>query len=131
MKWTGILLCFFFFLNCTPPFPKAEGSLDAGREFIDGCLKGNFKKAGFYMLQDSANIALLIQQEKNYQSKPAKDKEQYNTASIIIKEEAAINDSIHIINYQNSYDNIGRKVKVVFKDNKWQVDFKYTFDGNL
>jgi len=30
----------------------AENSFDAGREFIDGTLKGDFQKASFYMLAD-------------------------------------------------------------------------------
>lgn len=83
------------------------------------------------MLHDTENEELLKQQEKNYYAKKSDEIEQYNSASIIINEEAAINDTVHVINYQNSYDNIGRKVKVVYRDNKWQVDFKYTFDGNL
>lgn len=131
MKWIGLAFCFFLMANCKPAYPKAEDALDAGREFIDACLKGNFEKASFYMLQDSTNSALLKQQEKNYFSKKGDEIEKYNNASIIVNEEAAINDSTHIINYQNSYDNIGRKVKVVFYDNKWLVDFKYTFNGNL
>lgn len=131
MKRFAFILLTFFIVNCTASFPKAEDPLDAAREFIDGCLKGNFKKAGFYMLHDTENEELLKQQEKNYYSKKSDEIEQYNSASIIINEEAAISDTVHIINYQNSYDNIGRKVKVVYRDNKWQVDFKYTFDGNL
>ena len=52
-------------------------------------------------------------------------------ASRPINEDATVNDSTHIINYKNSYDNTGRKVKVILSNNEWLVDFKYTFDGNL
>jgi hypothetical protein len=112
-------------------YPKAEDALDAGREFIDGCLKGDFDQALYYMLQDSENNSLLLQQKKNYDAKSSSEKQAYHDASIIIYEDATINDSTHIINYQNSYDKTGRKVKVIFHDNTWMVDFKYTFNGNL
>ena len=56
---------------------------------------------------------------------------EYGKASINIIEDAAMNDSVHIINYKNSYDNMARKVKVIKRDDKWLVDFKYTFNGNL
>ncbi|MEP6597718.1 MAG: hypothetical protein ABJA71_17315 [Ginsengibacter sp.] len=112
-------------------YARAENALDGGREFIDGCLKGDFSKASFYMLDDSRNKELLQTQQKNYNAKSREEKQQYHDASIIIIEDATINDSTHIINYQNSYDKIGRKVKVILHDNDWLVDFKYTFNGNL
>src|SRR3954449_5774672 len=112
-------------------YTKAENALDAGREFIDGCLKGDFDKASYYMLQDDKNKSLLLQQKRNYDAKSKEEKQEYNSASIIIYEDATINDSTHIINYQNSYDKVGRKVKVISKNNTWLVDFKYTFNPNL
>ena len=42
-----------------------------------------------------------------------------------------VNDSITIINYSNSYMNKPLEIKVVKEDHKWQVDFKYTYSGNL
>ncbi|MBG9374966.1 hypothetical protein I5907_01865 [Panacibacter sp. DH6] len=109
----------------------AENAFDAGREFIDGCLKGDFDRAAFYMIRDVRNTDLLNKQESSYKTKDAKEKEAYSTASINIFEDAVVADSIHIINFQNSYDKIGRKVKVIFRNEEWLVDFKYTFDGNL
>ncbi|CAN5247186.1 hypothetical protein BH11BAC6_BH11BAC6_16770 [soil metagenome] len=112
-------------------YPPATDALDAGREFIDACLKGEFDKAAFYMYDDSTNNALLLKQEKNYKEKSSKEKQEYHEASIIINENAVISDSVYIINYENSYDKTGRKVKVILRSNNWFVDFKYTFDGNL
>jgi hypothetical protein len=126
-----IFFCSIIFSCTEKHYTKAEDALDAGREFIDGCLKGDFDKASYYMLQDDENKSLLLQQKRNYDAKSKEEKQQYNTASIIIYENAAINDSTHIINYQNSYDKVGRKVKVVLKNDTWQVDFKYTFNPNL
>ncbi|HRI19971.1 MAG TPA: DUF4878 domain-containing protein [Panacibacter sp.] len=112
-------------------YARAEDPLDAAREFIDACLKGDFTKASFYMTDDARNRELLQKQEKSYVGKSKDEKQEYYNASIIIFEDAAINDATHIINYQNSYDKTGRKVKVILHNGTWQIDFKYTFDGNL
>src|SRR3954452_2031118 len=126
---TGIFYCAVL-CSCNQKYSKAENALDAGREFIDGCLKGDFDKAAYYMLDDAQNKKLLLEQKRNYESKSKEDKQEYGQASIIINEDATINDSTHIINYENSYDKIGRKVKVILNNNKWLADFKYTFSGN-
>jgi hypothetical protein len=109
----------------------AEDALDAGREFIDGCLKGDFAKAKFYMLPDSKNLEHLEKLKDDYNEQSKEDKEQYKQASIIIQNEETITDGVHIIYYKNSFDKIARKVKVIQQHNNWQVDLKYTFDGNL
>jgi hypothetical protein len=112
-------------------YPAASTALEAGREFIDGCLKGDFKKASFYMIADSNNQSELLKIQRDYNSKGEEEKHAFATASIIINEDAVINDSTHIINYKNSYDQFARKVKVLHRNGKWLVDFKYTFNGNL
>ncbi len=118
------------FLSCSS-YPKADDPLDAAREFIDACLKGDFNKADFYMLQDKENEALLDKVKANYHSRSASERKEYNDANIIILEEDAVNNSTEIINYKNSYDNITRKARVIQQDNTWLVDLKYTFNGNL
>jgi hypothetical protein len=127
---TGVFYCAVL-CSCNQKYSKAENALDAGREFIDGCLKGDFNKAEYYMLDDEQNKKLLLEQRRNYEGKSKQEKQEYSQASIIINEDATINDSTHIINYRNSYDKIARKVKVILNDDKWFVDFKYTFNGNL
>jgi len=126
-----IFFCCVIFSCTEKHYTKAENALDAGREFIDGCLKGDFDQASYYMVQDDQNKSLLLQQKRNYDAKSKEEKQQYNTASIIIYEDATLNDSTHVINYQNSYDKVGRKVRVVLQNNTWLVDFKYTFNPNL
>ncbi len=115
----------------TVAYTKAENAFDAGREFIDGCLKGDFKKATFFMLQDTVNNQQLDKLAKDYALKTKSDKAEYRQASIIIGDEETLNDSTHIIHYRNSFDKIARKVKVTRRDDNWLVDLKYTFDGNL
>jgi hypothetical protein len=129
------IFCFFvaaIAIACNnAEYEPAETALESGREFIDGCLRGDFKKATFYMLDDNANNSDLLKIKRDYALKSADQKHEYAAASIIINEDATIDDSTHIINYANSYDKISRKVKVIKKDGKWLVDFKYTFNGNL
>ena len=109
----------------------ATTALEGGREFIDACLKGDFKKASFYMIDDNTNNSELLKLKRDYNTKGQEEKHAYSTASINIMEDATVNDSIHIINYKNSYDNIARKVKVINRNGEWLVDLKYTFNGNL
>jgi hypothetical protein len=130
MKWLLVVISSILLLSCSS-YPKAEDPLDAAREFIDACLKGDFNKADFYMLQDKENKALLDKVKANYHSRSASERKEYNDANIIILEEDAVNDSTEIINYKNSYDNIARKARVIQQDNTWLVDLKYTFNGNL
>ena len=130
-QFSYLIVVLIFFACNISKYQPAPTALQAGREFIDACLKGDFDKADFYMADDSTNNSYLLNIETDYHQKTADEKIQYGKASINIIEDAAINDSTHIINYKNSYDNIGRKVKVVNSNGIWLVDFKYTFDGNL
>ena len=128
-----LLLLILFTTSCksSTSYENASNALDAGREFIDASLKGDFAKAYFYMLQDAENKKLLDKIETDYRENDRDGREQYRQASINIGEVTDITDKETIINYSNTYDKIGKKLKVVFIDNKWVVDFKYTFNPNL
>ena len=132
MKALFISLSLFVLITCgCNSYPAATTALEGGREFIDACLKGDFKKASFYMIDDNTNNSELLKLKRDYNTKGQEEKHAYSTASINIMEDATVNDSTHIINYKNSYDNIARKVKVINRNGKWLVDLKYTFNGNL
>jgi hypothetical protein len=133
MKYLLSFLLLVSLSNCgdNKIYSRAENALDAGREFIDGCLKGEFEKAEFYMVKDSTNNNMLLSLKRKYKEKSDAQKKEYKDASITIFEDAVLNDSTHIINYQNSYDKVGHKVKVILQNSNWLVDLKYTFDGNL
>ncbi len=134
MKAVYLLILALAFFACSGgnnDYPRADNAFDAGREFIDGCLKGDFKRASFYMLDDGENNKDLQQIKAIYQQKTQEQKQNYYGASIIVNEDAAVSDSVHVINYMNSFDKIARKVKVVLQSGGWKVDFKYTFNGNL
>lgn len=128
-----LLIAILFSVACksSSSYQDASNALDAGREFIDASLKGDFAKAYFYMLQDAENKQFLDKIETDYRQKDRDGREQFRQASINIGEITDVTDKETIINYSNSYDKIGRKIKVVYQNNKWVVDFKYTFNPNL
>lgn len=112
-------------------YVPATDNLDAAREFLTAFYQGNFKKASFYMLQDEENKNWLLKEEEIYQSKSSDHKKQYAQSSLQNITIENVSTSEAIINYKNSFDKVGRKVKVVLKNNIWLVDYKYTFNGNL
>ncbi|RFM27710.1 DUF4878 domain-containing protein [Deminuibacter soli] len=112
-------------------FEPADNALDAGRFFIEGCLKGDFDKAAFYILPDDVNRQDLNQLQKHYKENGKAKNAEYKKASIYINNLEELNDSTTVINYANSYDKIARKLRVIRKGTNWQVDLKYTFNGNL
>lgn len=120
-----------FFACSSNHYEPAANALDAGREFVDGCLKGDFNKAGFYLLPDEENRQDLEKIERLYKTNGESKNQEYKTASIVINDIQELNDSVTIMNYKNSYDKIARKLKIVRKADGWKVDFKYTGNGNL
>ncbi|MBS1729962.1 MAG: hypothetical protein JSS67_04200 [Bacteroidetes bacterium] len=119
-----ILITFtFFFFSCenSPTFPHAENALDAGREFIDGCLKGEFRQAAFYMQNDTADQAALEALKKKYYTYSEAERTQLGQASIIILQDSTVNDTLHIIQFRNSYDTTNKMIFVALNQDAWQV----------
>ena len=126
----SFLISMLFLLSCSNnniAYSKAENAFDAGREFIDGTLKGDFKKAAFYMLSDSVNQQFLAVQEKDFRLKDKEGRQQLRTASINIQQVEDLDSTISIIHYNNSYEKKDQLIKVIKLNNNWQVDFKYSF----
>lgn len=131
MKLFTILMSWLVlgFYACSSPaknYLPAENGLDAGREFIDACLKGDFGKASFYMIADEKNKALLLQVEANYREKDKEGRQELRMASINIKEVTEPNDSTVIIFHSTSLDTSKQQTIVLRKGSLWQVDFKQT-----
>lgn len=135
MKYLSIILAFTVLFACNNPedeYHAPENALDAGREFIQQSLKGNFKTAGKYMLPDDDNKFLLEKVSKEFNNKSEQEKTSFSKASINISEiNDVVPDSVTIINFSNSFTKLPQKVKVVKYNGNWVVDFKYTFSGNL
>ncbi len=129
MKWLngmmGLSTCFI--LACSSPkkdYLPAENGLDAGREYIDACLKGDFSKAAFYMIQDESNKTILASIESAYREKDKEGRQELRLASINIKEVVEPNDSTVVLIHSNSLDTVSVKTIIIKRNNNWQVDVK-------
>ncbi len=130
-----ISICFLIqllFISCTQSENaiKREDPIEAGREFIDASLKGNYEYAKKYLLADSINME-YFNELVNFNNKlSTSDKDGYKSSNIIIDSIQNISDTIAIINYSNTFKNTPDKIKLVRVNKEWLVDFKYTFSGN-
>lgn len=103
-------------------YRKAEDALDAGREYVNACLQGDFSKAAFYIVADEPNHHLLQQTEKSYREKDKEGRQQLRNASINIHEVKDLTDSTTEIHYSNSFDKTTHTLQVVKRDQTWLVD---------
>jgi len=116
---------------CMGKYPKADNELAAAQYFLKACMQGDFKRADFYMLKDSENIADLKQLKEAYHHSNRDIRAAYDHADIIVEDNESVNADMKIITYKNSYDNINRKLKAVNLNGDWKIDLKYTVSGNL
>ena len=132
-KLFTLLFASIFLLNCQQQsdFEIASSPLDGGRYFIESCLQGEFRKAKFYLLLDSANQGHFEQITKNYYELDKEGRQQLRQASIQINDISAIDSSNSVINYQNSFEKVVHKLKVTQTKEGWKVDLKYTYTPEL
>ncbi len=134
MKKTILLLLVVIaaFAACKEKHERPDDALGTAREFIRSSLNGEYDWARELMVKDSLNLYELGVIEKKYNTEmSAKDKEGYKGSSIVIHSVDNVSDSVVIVNYSNSYKNKQMPIKVVLRNGLWQVDFNYTFTGNL
>lgn len=115
----------------TKKIKKNTDPLEAGREFINASLTGDYDYAKQYLLTDSTNLMYFERFIEFDEKKPATDKEGYKNANIIINSTENISDSVTVINYSNTYKKEPAKIKLIRKNMEWLVDFKYTFLDSL
>lgn len=124
----AVVLCLVFLTGIAcgsgNRFPAAENSLDAAREYIDGELKGEFKKANAYMLQNDTNENHLKKIKENYYSYNDVQRQDYRNASIIILKESIVSDKTSVIYFHNSFDKKEDSIKVVNEFGRWLVTFE-------
>jgi hypothetical protein len=108
-----------------------DTALDTGREFIRASLNGDFEKASALILSDSQNVQLFDSYIVFYKKLSDDKKKGYKEASYEINKYLDVDDSTTLINYSNSFMNKPMDIKLVRKNKKWAVDFKYTYSGNL
>lgn len=129
-KIISIAFVVFFFISCNQQVKKIKKNtdpLEAGREFINASLTGEYDYAKQYLLKDSTNLMYFDRFVEFDEKKPAADKEGYKNANIIINSTDNVSDSVTIINYSNTYKKEPAKIKLIRKNKEWLVDFKYTF----
>ncbi len=127
--FSTVFFILFFLSACNQEVKTIQNSdpLLAGREFINASLTGDFDYAKKYLLADSTNLMYFERFVEFDNKKPAADKEGYKNSNIIINATEKVSDSVTIINYSNTYKKEPSKIKLIRIDNKWLVDFKYTF----
>ena len=109
---------------------KRADPIEAGREFIDASLKGNYEYAKKYLLADSVNNE-YFNELVNFNNKLSPhNKDGYKSANIIIDSIQNISDTVTIINYSNTFKKTPEKIKLIRVNKEWLVDFKYTFLEN-
>ncbi len=118
---------------CSQPegFKKPEDALDAGREFIRAVLDGDYRKAELYVVPEEEDIRLFTRYRNYMKKRPGEELAALRSASIIVNKVEALNDSVSIINYANSFSKKPIEIKVIRKEGEWWIDFSYTFSGNL
>jgi hypothetical protein len=107
--------------------------IDVATAFVRALLDNDFKEAEQYLYKDEMNTQIFERFKKQYSGKDKATLEKYKEAQIIVNETSVVKpDSIFIFNYSNSYSRADKTVlKLVRINNKWLVDLKYTFSGNL
>jgi outer membrane biogenesis lipoprotein LolB len=126
-----LLLCLaiatLFACNNSGGLRKAEDAQDAGREFIRASLDGDYEKAKFYMLKDEDNLMILDGWKKGYARYSKDEVKKFKDADIRPANIQALNDSITIYTYSNTYTKDTTTLKIVRINKEWLVDLKQTF----
>ncbi len=110
-------------------YEKAENAQDAGREFIRASLDGDYKKARFYLLEDSTNLLLMQQQQKHYAQLNAEERVNHMQSSIRPLNIHRVNDSVTTYRYLNTYNpQDTTTITIVRVNGEWLVDLKSIFE---
>lgn len=131
-KFVFAILFIALFSACGSNSNVPNTDIEVARSFIKDILDNNFKAAETLVLEEDTNKQYFDLFKKDYESKSKEDLENYRKADIIINEISPVNDTVSIINYSNSFKkDKSNKLKMVRVNNRWLVDLKYTFSGNL
>jgi Domain of unknown function (DUF4878) len=104
-----------------------ENPIVAASNFIRAALDGDYDKAKKFMMNDSLNQEELSTTQRLNERLSPDEKKRYREATIRIHETRNLNDSTSVIYYSNSYRNKTDSLRVIKKEDKWMVDFKFIF----
>ncbi len=118
--------------SCSDETAVPNTDIDVARAFIKNVLNNKIKEANGYILQDQENKEFYNVIERKYKAMSKDELENYKNADIIINEISNVSDSVTVINYSTTVKkDASTKVKMVKINDRWLVDLKYTFSGNL
>jgi Domain of unknown function (DUF4878) len=104
---------------------------DVATTFIRAVLDNDFKTAEKYLLADETNKQYFESFRHQYQQKDKAELDKYKSADIIIDEIKPQSDSVHLVDYTNTYKKAEKnKLKLVWVNGHWLIDLKYTFAEN-
>lgn len=128
-----LIILFSGIISCNSNTKKAPVTdVEVATAFIRAILDNNFKEAEQYLLKDEINNEIFKRFQKHETEKDKEILKKYKDADIIVNNISYVTDTVCIFNYSNSYMRKDKTIlKIVRVDNKWQVDLKYTFSGNL
>ncbi len=127
MRLAYILLASFFIYSCTGNEKKEPVTdTDVATAFIRSTLDNDLKTAEKFILPDDTNHQYFETFKRQYQQKDKAVLDKYKTAEVVIDELKPESDTVHTLVYSNTYTNKKDKLKLVWKNGKWMVDFKYT-----
>ena len=119
--YTGLLA---LLIGCSTPtknFPPASSSIEAGRNYVEACLQGDFEKATAYAAPTQTMKLHTANTEKNYRNLDKEGRSNFRQASIIILG-ISDQDSLHTqMNYQYSMDKKTRQLEIEKTNGKWLV----------
>ncbi len=106
--------------------------IEVANAFVRNLLDNDFKGAEAFLLKDSTNSQMFERFQKQYNRQDKAVLEEYKKAYIIVNDKNYVTDSVFIFNYSNSYKPADKTIlKLIRPADKWLVDLKYTFSGNL
>lgn len=126
MIWVISTLLFTACQNPTGVVEPEDGE-DAGREFVRAVLDGDYVKAETYILKDEEDLELYKRYVEYMRKLNGKELIEYKQSNITIHEIEHQGDTTVLMNYSNSATKKIQKLKIVKQNNKWLVDFSYTF----
>jgi hypothetical protein len=115
---------FALLMGCSTPtknFPPAGSSIEAGRNYLEACLQGDFEKAVAYAATSETMKSQTANTEKTYRALDKEGRSSYRQASIVILE-ITDQDSLHTrMNFQYSLDKKSRQLEIEKTNGKWLV----------
>lgn len=129
IRYFSILLCAITIYSCGGDTKKEPVTdTDVATAFIRASLDNDLKTASKFVLVDDTNQQYFDNFKRMYQQNDKAELDKFKAAEIVIDELKPESDSVHTVIYSNTYTNKKQKLKLVWKNNRWQVDLKYTFN---